>query len=54
MLRGWEGKGNCRMVIKVRDGAWEITFTSLLGRKRKNARGIGETFTQAWDNTVSA
>ncbi len=50
MLREWSGTDDCKMVIEIRDGAWEIAMTVTAKGKPHTARGVGKTFKEAWDN----
>lgn len=48
-------KDNLRIVIELLDGAWEIEMSALLAtktgtRKHHAARGVGRTFSQAWED----
>ena len=50
MLRQCSGNGDFRMVIEFRDGAWEINTSVPPHDKDHSARGVGQTFDDAWDN----
>jgi len=50
ILREWSGKDDYRMVIEFQSGAWEISLQAVINGKDCRARGVGETFDQAWDN----
>ena len=50
MIREWSGKDYYRLVLERRDGAWEIELSIPL--EKKIARGVGNTFDEAWDNTM--
>jgi hypothetical protein len=50
ILHEWGGKREYRLTIEFRDGAWEIALTAAPGGKSNTARGVGETFDQAWSN----
>ena len=51
IVREWSTKDTYRMVIEVRDGAWEIELSGNLKGKDHRVRGVGHTFAEAWDNT---
>jgi hypothetical protein len=55
LLREWSDKDSYALTIEVRDGAWEIAFsgphpTTTTGMA--TARGIGKTFSEAWDDVA--
>ena len=50
MLRQCSGKDNFRMVIEFRDGAWEIKISVSPHDREHSARGVGQTFDDAWNN----
>jgi len=45
-----DGKGDFRMVIELRDGAWEIKTSVPPHDKEHSARGVGQTFDDAWND----
>lgn len=49
ILREWSGKDDYSLQIEYRDGAWDITLSSVLNKKNKTARGTGASFDVAWD-----
>ena len=44
-----EQKSNFRLVIGSQDGAWEVAL-SVPSFKSDAARGVGRSFSDAWDN----
>lgn len=40
-----------RITIEMRNGAWEVDMIELddVGRTKRGARGVGATFSEAWD-----
>lgn len=50
ILREWGQRDDCRLLIELQDGAWNITLSTEPHDERHKARGTGASFNAAWDN----
>jgi len=48
VLHEWQGHPNARLVVELRDGAWEIEMTASINGEQHSVRGVGRSFNEAW------